>query len=576
MEKIENWYTNRGLTPHQFQIEIVGEKVDNAFKLKDEAVLAAAPSAGKTLMSICYIDNYLKDHSNHRVLVLTHGTTTLRTQYYEEVIKCNPQFTYRNVENGKDILNSKENVIITLPQTIVGIKNKSNFDLLIVDEGHQFYFAEKNGIDGMVKRIKKSCNIKKTLILTGSPSPFIFRGYNIIPVTIEKLLENDFITDPRIEIGTSAYNFTYKDYNQDDEIKNDVSFIIKETNITLDDLLEKIVSKLKSVFKNIPSVYSSLITNVGWSFPLLTLKKTMIVCRSIEQGHQVEEYFKNKNINVVLSTSDIDIDSDEIKKFQKDKNILVLIVVGRGILGFNYPELVNVIDMSCSQNLDRIFQLLCRVIRKHPAGDQKLFFKVVPSNLEQYFEHLMSAVMCLTNEEYYLKYNGKNFLDLEFPTLGTKKIKNKNNNVDKKEKRIVRQNLKMWDIPAIKFFNSLIHKNNEVLNTVYWTTLRKVKNEFFSDRELWFVLSDDELLEKLKTIVNEKKWLRLQDFMCTKYYNILMDRGLTKQFSDLNIGKKIGKLWIIMNYSKTQKKLSPKIITIKQIFIKNVLLLEGN
>ena len=40
-----------------------------------------------------------------------------------------------------------------------------------------------------------------------------------------------------------------------------------------------------------------------------------------------------------------------------------IIVVGRGILGFNFEQLVNVVDMTGSQNIDRIFQLMARVVR---------------------------------------------------------------------------------------------------------------------------------------------------------------------------------------------------------------------
>ena len=39
---------------------------------------------------------------------------------------------------------------------------------------------------------------------------------------------------------------------------------------------------------------------------------------------------------------------------------------------FNFPEMETVIDMTASQNIDRIFQLMCRVIRKHPKGNKKL------------------------------------------------------------------------------------------------------------------------------------------------------------------------------------------------------------
>ena len=538
-EDVKNWFSERLLENRDYQVDIIHSGIDNNFFWKKEVVLAACPSSGKTLISICYLDFYLKQNPTHKVLILTHGTTILRSQYYENIVKFKPHFTYNVVEKGNDILSSEEQVIITLPQTIYRIENKPTFDLLIIDEGHQFYFAEDKGMDGMVMNIKKQCKIKKTLILTGTPSPFIYRNYRIIPITVEKLLEYGSITDVRVEIGTSAYNFTFKDYNQVFELKNEAKFYQKDTTITLDKVLDCVVNKLKSVFKNKPEIYSSLLTNVGWSFPLRTLKKTMIVCRSIEQAYQVQSYFINKDINAVLSTSDNDYNSTEISNFTKDDNILVLIVVARGILGFDYPELVNVIDMSCSQNIDRIFQLLCRVIRKHPNNDQKLFFKIVPSHLEQYFEHLMSAVMCLTNEEYYTKYNGKNFMEMPIPTFEyvkktTIRKKKETDNKDEKEKPI-KPKLKLWDIPSIKFFNSLIHKNNEILNTVYWTTLKKVKEEF-SDRDWYAVLTDDELIERLKNECNERGYTTFKEIYRSDLqssYNVLKKRKLSRKFCEM-------------------------------------------
>ena len=498
-------------------------------------------------MSICYIDFYLKEHPTNRVLILTHGTTILRKQYYEEILKYHPDFE-NNCEmilNGKDILTSNKKVIVTLPQTISQIKEKPHFDLLVVDEGHQFYFAEnkEKGIDGMVKSIKKSCGVKQSLILTGTPSPFILRGYNIIPITIEMLLQYKMISDLRIEIATSCYNFTFKDYTEDRDLKLEIPFSEKDTIITLDDLLEKIVKKLLDVFKNNPKIYSSLKSNFGWSLPLLTMKKSMIACHSIEQAIQVENYFKNKGINVVLSHSIIgkqgyDKDSNKIQEFQNDNKILVLIVVGRGILGFNMKELVNVIDMTCSHNLDRIFQLMCRVIRKHPDGDKKLFFKIVPEHLEYWFLNIMKAVMCLTNEYYYIRYNGKNLLGLEIPILEPIK-KTKRDKIINKDKihhpPKPKLDLKMWDVPnSIKFFNKLINDKDTVLNMVYWTTLKSVWKNFNGYTD-WESMSNDEFMIQLQTRANENNWKSLNEIRenSPTEYSVLMDRKISKDFSDM-------------------------------------------
>jgi hypothetical protein len=74
--------------------------------------------------------------------------------------------------------------------------------------------------------------------------------------------------------------------------------------------------------------------------------------------------------------------------------------------------------MSAMQNLDRIFQLIGRLIRLHPEGRRKFFFKVVPEGLEEEYKRIMSATLCLCDEEYFTKYDGENFLGVRIP--GTK------------------------------------------------------------------------------------------------------------------------------------------------------------
>jgi hypothetical protein len=71
--------------------------------------------------------------------------------------------------------------------------------------------------------------------------------------------------------------------------------------------------------------------------------------------------------------------------------------------------------MSAMQNLDRIFQLIGRLIRLHPDGRRKFFFKVVPEGLEEEYKRIMSATLCLSDEEYFTKYDGENFLGVRIP-----------------------------------------------------------------------------------------------------------------------------------------------------------------
>ena len=162
---------------------------------------------------------------------------------------------------------------------------------------------------------------------------------------------------------------------------------------------------LKSDTRAVPEARTSE-TPMSWGKALGLLEKTMFVCRSQKQAWQITTYFKNAGVNVALSTSRFDVDSLELARFKSDETCVVLVVVNRGILGFNMPELVNVVDMSGSLNVDVLFQMFARLVRKHPNGKRKLFLKVVPEVMSEYVYALMSFVIALSHKRIYDTYSG--------------------------------------------------------------------------------------------------------------------------------------------------------------------------
>ena len=470
------WFKSRNLESRKYQIESL-QKTDQ--KIKSESlptVLATCPGGGKTLISICYIDYYLQQNPEARVLVLTHGTAILRSQYVQNIQEYEPNFSYQLLTKTNKIGNYQ--VIVTLPQTINKTTNLPKFDLLIVDESHHFYFAE------MIKKIIQKINPSHQLLLTGTPSLFNLKEYPIIAVAMNKLLDEGYISDVTIEIASSSYDFDVVEDYRGYELKEG---LFDKTDESLDLLLEQIRKKLTSIFRSNPIMYSKILRTAGWAGTLKNLQKTLIACRNQPQAKQVAKYFTKQDINIALSISDTDDDSIEIERFKRDKDCLVLIVVNRGILGFNLPELVNVIDLSMSQNIDRIFQLLSRAVRVNPNKDQKLFFKVVPNNLTSYFEYVMTAVLCLTDEYYFTLFNGKNFLDIPIPVIS--KGKNKERSGESNRKEIIKsKNIKpidMMGFPAIRFFKDILHKDGSSLNGIGYTKLSWVRNAIIRDNFKW-------------------------------------------------------------------------------------------
>lgn len=460
---MKNWFKNRNLRVLNYQTDVLA-KIKTSMSKQEVTVFAACPSAGKTIMSIYVIEDYLIEHPLAKVLVLTHGTTILRTQFCEVLDEIKPDFTSNLVEKFTDY-NCNKQVNVCLPQTLTG-HTLPHIDLLIVDEAHQFYFA--NMVQDIIKQTKPS----KQLLLTGTPSIFIEKNYPIIPIPLMVIYDEGMCADVSVEIATSDYNFDIiKDYNEDKELKGEIEIKNSETKKTLDDLLSKIILKLNNIENN-------------WHSALKSMKKTMFACRSQAQATQIKQYFDTIGINSALSISDIDTDSSEIQRFKSEDNCLILIVVGRGILGFNYSKLVNIIDMSTSQNIDRIYQLFCRVVRKHPDGDKKLFFKIAPKDRSTYYQFVMTGVLALTSEEFFTKYNGKNFDDMMIPvikkedirkrTLSNCKTINKGNNKHKNYEPVDFSNL-----PIFKFFKD-VYENDNTLNIYTLTTIKDVRAEFLN------------------------------------------------------------------------------------------------
>jgi len=461
------WFKIRNLKILNYQQNTI-IKVLESIEQREITILAACPSAGKTLMSINIIEKYLAQNPNHKVLILTHGTTILRTQFHDVLEEIMPNFTYNLVEkfNQYDVM---ADVNVCLPQTLVG--NKLNeINLLIVDEAHQFYFGEK-----MVKEIIEKTNPRKQLLLTGTPSTFIGRGFNIIPTSLNTIFDEGMISDLYVEIATSSYSFDpMNDFNDDDELKASIYIKESETKKTLDDLIGKIVNRLKSIKGN---HYQNLLPE--WLPALKKLQKTMFACRSQQQAMQVHNYFEKIGVKSALSISNTDKDSLEIERFKNESDCLILIVVARGILGFNYPGLVNVVDMTASQNIDRIYQLLCRVIRIHPEGHKKLFFKIAPNIHSDYYKYIMTAVLSLFDESFLTTFNGKNFSDMLIPVIKTKRERHeRNNNGNRKPKTKTLMPIDFEGLPVFEFFKDLYHKKDALLHVYTYTTVRDVRAEF--------------------------------------------------------------------------------------------------
>lgn len=465
---IQTWFNDRNLIVLNYQNKAI-TKANDSLKTNEITVLGACPSAGKTTMSINIIDTYLRNNPSHKVIVLTHGTTVLRTQFYESLVELNDlktlSFTFNKVEKFKEFDINKQ-VNVCLPQTLNG-KTLPKANLLVVDEAHHYYFAE------MIQEIIKKSGIEKQLLLTGTPSSFIAKNIPIIPITLNTIHDEGMVADLSIDVAASNYNFDFvNDFNSDDELKTNVKFTQEDTNNSLNSLLNKTIDRLNQI---------TGITYKEWLPALQRLQKTMIACNSIQQANQVENYFKKLGVICVKSTSDSDIDSSNINYFKNNNDCLVLIVVGRGILGFNYPKLANVVDMTASRNIDKIYQLLCRVTRvdrNNPEG-KKLFFKIAPSNQMNYYLSLMQGVCGLFDEKWFTTYNGKNFNNFNVVVSKITQVRNSTHNKIQSNKKILQLNpIDLGGLDVFNFFETIKKSDDSIMNVYATASVNDIRAEF--------------------------------------------------------------------------------------------------
>jgi superfamily II DNA or RNA helicase len=451
----------------EYQIKVLNLLKERITLKEKEIVIAAAPSSGKTFMMI----EFIKANPTKSFLVLTHATNVLKTQWAD-------MFAMYNLEAS--LVPGKSRVLYGIPQGLKSL-DLPKYDYIIVDEAHEYNFIKSKKADyqSMVTQIKNKTKPSNIIYLTGTPSKFIKEGFNPIIIPAIELINQGFISD--VYVGMVSTTADLNNINQEGDLtKNSIIELEKTVNKDMDSLLEAMVNRLKETSLIKPA--TNLRKFVEWAPTLGKLNKTMIACASVIQAEKVKEYFRTKNISVVMSTSENDIDSENIQKFITDNSIKVLVVVQRGILGFNMPELVNVVDLTGSRNIDRIYQLYARVMRQHPSHSYKYFFKITDEPNRLMMQFFVNASLNLMFPEFISKYNGKNLNGMEIPVLRPKQNKSlfktdKNKSVNKSNKNISIDPLFYSTVSSAAFLQEIRNKAGSIANEYAMVTFAEIREQ---------------------------------------------------------------------------------------------------
>lgn len=387
---------------YSFQTKLVSQCLEHLRNHSSGGVvLASAPGAGKTEMSIEVIERWVEENKK-KVLVLTHGQTVLRSQYFNRLQRKERNFSF-GMLNSKNPT-SEDSVQVSLPHHFTD-RDAHGYGLIVVDEAHHFFSAP------LVQRVLAANPGAKLLMLTGTPSPFVaMKKFPLVSFTASQLLEQGVITDPFIELVKTKLPFTLKDYNVLDSLTDEAKFTSKQVNKSLDSALSQLLNTLTTRLRGTrhPERYLKRLSGKKLKKALskFDFGKTMVICHRQSQARDVVSYFEAKGISVLLSISDDDVGSAFIERFRTDST-KVLVVVNRATLGFDLPSLRNIIDLSMTHNPDRIFQALCRVVRRGLNGEKKTFIKVTTDGLAELTYLVMSFVVALSLPEYYETFDGQ-------------------------------------------------------------------------------------------------------------------------------------------------------------------------
>ena len=440
-------------------------------------VLGATPGSGKTEMAIEVARRWFEHNPGDKALILTHGQTVLRQQFYRRIAASPRIFTFTAL--GEENEDSSAQVHVALPHYFRK-KDPSGYALIVVDEAHHFFDAE------MVLRILCNNPGAKLLLLTGTPSPFIQSGrFPLVPITVSELLEHGVLTDPYIELVQTSVQLSLSDYTASEDIRPGHHFTASQTNEALDSalnkLLERLTDRLSSKLRNPESSAGTvwkMVRGIGLGKALLSqsLGKTMVICHDQRQAQDVQHYFNKRGLAALLSTSDTDTDSLEVDRFRSEPDARILIVVNRAILGFDMPDLENVVDLSMSHNPDRIFQSLCRVVRPGSNGQQKIYLKVTTRELAPLTYVVMSFTVALSLPKYFCSYDGT-WQATQVPVLKDFKAVQKalRAGMGGRQARDRSAALRI-SMPRLPTFVDLQHLDNDVAQSFAYTTFREVRS----------------------------------------------------------------------------------------------------
>ena len=387
------------LTPRDYQMNAVTTICDShARRSNSRIVLAAATGSGKTEMAIMIIDNFIRRRLG-RVLVITHHTNIIKSNFIDRLNDINVSFTYSDVNTNADCF-------IAIRSNSLNRIDVDDFDLLVVDEAHQNYFA---------KTIQSITNyVSHQVLLTATPSKFVRAGgFNILAVA-RLDIPNNYFASLSFRVVNAETSITTDSYNDDNVVKSTVKFHRSEVKSMVDSVL-----------------------------PFIDDKKKLFICKDIEQAKATALYLTSIGIVTKVSDSNSDSDSQIANQF-KSGDINSLVVVDRMRVGYSDNNLYHTVDMSFTHNPDVIMQILSRSNRGNES-QSKTYIKVTNNTVNVRTRFMLSVAASLFRADNLLAYDGVGVANLNVPVTKNATVTTRSNQSGASDNWFIPDNIDIID-----------------------------------------------------------------------------------------------------------------------------------
>jgi hypothetical protein len=129
-----------------------------------------------------------------------------------------------------------------------------------------------------------------------------------------------------------------------------------------------------------------------------------------------------------------------------------------------------------------LMQMYGRLLRLSKTDKPKTYYKVATKNTAPYYVDLMYGMLCLTDVEWYSKYNGKNMDEILIPKVLTNAKRKSKSYIAQPAKKSSKPKVSLADLGVpldMNLFRSVYYNHNDKFGTVSFTTLGDCRREFY-------------------------------------------------------------------------------------------------